>query len=179
MIRRFWATVLTIVAAFWIVALAGLPVYVFPQVDEVPKSEAVFVLGPPSDARLALAQQLRDGGFAERIVISVQPANGQTAENIALCREDGVVCKVADPYTTRGEVLMMTEQRAASVIVVTAMPHMARTRYLFDKCYPADFTVVAAERPSAIALWAYQYVYQSLAFVKAVFQPCAGEALDR
>ena len=50
MIRRFWATALTIVAAFWIVALAGLPVYVFPQVDEVPKSEAVFVLGPPSDA---------------------------------------------------------------------------------------------------------------------------------
>ena len=175
--RRFAAVALTLIAGLWLFVLIGLPLYVFPPVDEVPESETVFVLGPPSDARLELAERLRDEGLAERIVISVQPADGQTAKDIALCREPGVTCAVADPFTTRGEVLMMTEQASPSVIVVTTMTHVARTRYLFDKCYPGYFTVVAADWPTTIAHWAWQYVYQSLAFVKAVFMPCAGEPL--
>ena len=175
--RRFWAIALTLIAGLWLFVLIGLPLYVFPPVDEVPQSEAVFVLGPPSDARLALAERLRDEGLAERIVISVQPERGQTADDIALCREPGVTCEVADPFTTRGEVLMMTEQASPSVIVITTMPHVARTRYLFGKCYPGYFSVVAADQPATIAQWAWQYAYQSLAFVKAVFLPCAGEPL--
>ena len=177
--RRFWAVALTLVAAFWLFVLIGLPLYVFPPVDEVHKSEVAFVLGPPADARLALAERLRDEGVVGRIVISVQPEHGQTADDIALCREPDVTCQVADPYTTRGEVLMMQEQGSPSVIVVTTMPHVARTRYLFGKCYSGDFTVVAADRPASVAQWAYQYAYQSVAFVKALFLPCAGEALGQ
>ena len=47
---------------------------------------------------------------------------------------------VADPSTTRGEVLLMSEQGsgADSVIVVTSTPHVMRTRYIFGKCYPGE-----------------------------------------
>ena len=177
--RRFWAVVLTIVALFGIVVLAGLPLYVFPPVDPVRHSAAAFVLGPPMDDRLALAEHLRDEGLADRIIVSVQPSGGQTAADTALCGQSEVVCEVADPFTTSGEVMMIAEQEPASVIVVTSTPHVARTRYLFSKCYPGDVTVIATKQPpTSIAEWAYQYVYQSIAFVKAVFEPCIDAGAD-
>jgi hypothetical protein len=169
-----WSGALTVFAAFWLLVLGGLPLYVFPPAGAVPHSDVVLVLGPPMQERLDLAEQLRDEGLADRIVISVQASGGQTAPDIALCEASGVTCVVADPSTTRGEVKLMLEQGAApSVIVVTSTPHVARTRYLFAKCYPGEVTVVPAERPSSLAEWTSQYVYQSFAFVKAALEGCA------
>ena len=171
-----WSGLLTVFAGFWLIVLIGLPLYVFPPADSIEKSDAVFVLGPPMDARLELAERLRDEGLADRIVISVQASHGQTAKDIALCQEDGVTCEVADPSTTRGEELLMAEQgsgaEAPSVIIVTTAPHVARTRYIFGKCYPGRFSVVAAERPMTLEAWTSQYVYQSVAFIKALIEPC-------
>jgi len=171
-----WSGLLTVFAGFWLIVLIGLPLYVLPPADSIEKSDAVCVLGPPMDARLELAERLRDEGLADRIVISVQASHGQTAKDIALCREDGVTCEVADPSTTRGEELLMAEQgsgaEAPSVIIVTTAPHVARTRYIFGKCYPGRFSVVAAERPMTLEAWTSQYVYQSVAFIKALIEPC-------
>ena len=105
-----WSGLLTVLAGFWLIVLVGLPLYVFPPADSVEKSDVVLVLGPPMQARLDLAEQLRDEGLVDRIVISVQASGGQTAQDIALCEDEGVTCVVADPSTTRGEVLLMSEQ---------------------------------------------------------------------
>ena len=177
----YWRALLTVIAGVWLLVLAGLPLYVFPPIDEVRESDAVFVLGAPMDARLALAERLRGEGLADRIVVSVQPSGGQTAQDIALCQEEGVTCEVPDPFTTRGEVLLMSGQGASaaeapSVIVVTTTPHVARVRYLFGKCYPGEFSVIAVGEPSTVAAWAQQYVYQSFAFVKALLEPCPNVA---
>ena len=172
--KRAWATALTVVAGVWLVALAGLPLYVFPPVDEVPPSATVLVLGPPMQARVDLAERLRDEGLAERIVVSVQASGGQSAQDLAICQDEGVTCAVADPSTTRGEVLLAgaVSSAAPSVIVVTTTPHVARTRYIFAKCYPGEVTVVAAGQPATLSGWTWQYVYQSFAFVKAVLEAC-------
>ena len=171
-----WSGLLTVLAGFWLIVLIGLPLYVLPPADSIEKSDAVFVLGPPMDARLALAERLRDEGLAERIVISVQASGGQTAKDIALCQEEGVTCEVADPSTTRGEALLMREQAtgspAPSVIVVTSTPHVSRTRYIFARCYPGDVSVVGVGQPESLSEWTIQYVYQSFAFVKALLEPC-------
>lgn len=159
-------------AAFWLIVLVGLPLYVFPPAGPVPHSDVVLVLGPPMQERLDLAEQLRDEGLADRIVISVQASAGQTAQDIALCQDAGVTCIVADPSTTRGEVKLMIEQGAPSVIVVTSTPHVARTRYLFAKCYPGEVTVVSAEQPASLSEWTSAYVYQSFAFLKAALESC-------
>jgi hypothetical protein len=169
-----WSGALTVFAAFWLIVLGGLPLYVFPPAGAVTHSDVVLVLGPPMQERLDLAEQLRDEGLADRIVISVQASGGQTAPDIALCQDEGVTCVVADPSTTRGEVKLMLEQGAApSVIVVTSTPHVARTRYLFAKCYPGEVTVVAAGQPASVSGWTSAYVYQSFAFVKAALERCA------
>jgi uncharacterized SAM-binding protein YcdF (DUF218 family) len=175
-VRSAWSALLAIAAGFWLLVLVGLPLYVFPPADGVAPSDAVFVLGPPMEERLALAEQLRDEDMADRIVVSVQAADGQTADDLALCRDGEATCAVADPSTTRGEVLLMNElagaEEAPSLIVVTSTPHVARTRYLFDKCYPGEVAVVGAERPASLEAWATQYVYQTLSFVKAFVEPC-------
>ena len=173
--RHGWSALLAIAAGFWLIVLVGLPLYVFPPVAEVSRSDAVYVLGPPMDVRLALAERLRGEGMADRIFVSVQASGGQTAEDLAMCRDGRATCGVADPSTTRGEVLLLTELAAGetpSLIVVTSTPHVARTRYIFGKCYPGEVTVVAAGRPESIETWTSQYVYQSLAFVKAFVEPC-------
>lgn len=172
--RSGWSALLSIAAGFWLIVLVGLPLYVFPHVDDVAPSDTAYVLGPPMEERLELAERLRDEGLAERIAVSVQASGGQTEEDLAICREEGVTCAVADPSTTRGEVLLMTEiaAEAPSLIVITSTPHVARTRYIFAKCYPGDVKVVAAGRPESLAGWTSQYVYQSLAFVKAFVEPC-------
>jgi hypothetical protein len=166
--KRAWAAALPVVAGVWLVVLAGLPLYVFPEVDEVPPSATVLVLGPPMQARLDLAERLRDEGLAERIVVSVQASGGQTAQDLAICQHVGVRCEVADPSTTRGEVLLAgaVSSAARPMIVVSSTPHVARTRYIFAKCYPGEVTVVAAGQPATLSGWAYQYVYQSFAVVK-------------
>jgi hypothetical protein len=175
-VRSGWSALLTVAAGFWLIVLVGLPLYVFPPVDEVSPSDAVLVLGPPMQERLDVAERLRDEGLAERIVVSVQASGGQTAPDLVICEEAGVTCAVADPSTTRGEALLMTELAGAgeapSLIVVTSTPHVARTRYIFGKCYPGPVSIVAVGRPASLEGWTFQYVYQSLAFVKALVEPC-------
>lgn len=174
---EWWSVPLTILAGFWLVVLVGLPLYVFPPVADPPPSDVVMVLGPPMDARLEVAERLHAEGLAERIVISVQPERGQTIDDIALCQEPEVTCRVPEPYNTRGEALMMADIAGAdaattSVIVVTTAPHIARTRYLFDKCYPGPVTVIEGDRPTTLSAWTVQYLYQTAAFPKAIFEPC-------
>ena len=182
-LKHLWIMLLTLAAVAVPVALIGLPLYVFPAVDEVQPSDAILVLGPPMDERLELAERLREEGFADEMVVSVQSSGGQTAEDVALCADDQVTCEVADPSTTRGEVLLVSERatgvEAPSVIIVTSTPHVARTRYIFAKCYPGEFTVVAAEQPDTLAEWAVQYAYQSVAFGKALVEPCPDAASTR
>ena len=173
---RAWSIALTIFAGFWLIVLAGLPLYVFPPVSQLSHSDVALVLGPPMDERLALAEELRDEGLVDEIVVSVQASGGQAAKDLAICREGRAACEVADPHTTRGEVRMMRERAsdgaAPSLIVVTQAAHVARTRYLFAKCYPGEVTVVAAGGPESLSEWTSQYVYQSLAFVKAMLERC-------
>ncbi len=165
----------TIAAGLWLIVLAGLPLYVFPPAAEISPSDAAYVLGPPMDERLAVAEGLQDQGLVERIVVSVQASGGQTADDLPICREEGVTCAVADPSTTRGEERLITDVAdgaAPSLVVVTSTPHVARTRFIFGKCYPGDVTVIGAGRPDSLEGWTSQYLYQSLAFVKAFIEPC-------
>lgn len=170
MMRHAWSGILAGLGGLWLIVLAGLPLYVFPAVDDVAPSDVALVLGPPMQERLALAAQLRDDGVVQRIVVSVQPSGGQTADDIPMCDEASVTCVVADPYSTRGETQLV--DAGESAIVITSTPHVTRARYLFDKCHAGGVAVVAAGGPETFSAWASQYAYQSAAFVKAIAQPC-------
>jgi hypothetical protein len=64
------------------------------------------------------------------------------------------------------------DHAVTDTVVLTFTPHVARTRYLFAKCYGGDVTVVGVDEHLSLADWVYQYAYQTAAFVKAWLEPC-------
>ena len=58
-----------------------------------------------------------------------------------------------------------------SVVVVTSTYHVSGPRMIFDRCLDGKLYLVAARRGISMLTWAYQYLYQTGAYVKAVLQP--------
>lgn len=160
------------------VALAGLPLYVFPPAAEPAPADLVYVIGPPAPARTDLQEQLLDEGLAPRGLISVAPPGGSdAASDIPACRDPRIVCLTPEPFTTAGEARLLRRYAAdhgvERTIVITFTPHVARTRYIFDTCYPGEVTVVAVDPHLTPWEWVYQYAYQTGAFAKAILAPCS------
>lgn len=160
------------------VALAGLPLYVFPPAAEPAPADLVYVIGPPVPARTDLQTRLLDEGVAPRGLISVSPPGGSDpASSVPACRDPRIACLTPEPFTTAGEALLLGRYAAdhgvERTIVITFTPHVARTRYIFDTCYPGEVTVVAVDPHLTPWEWVYQYAYQTGAFVKAVLAPCS------
>ena len=160
------------------VALAGLPVYVFPPTAEPSPADLVYVIGPPVQSRTELQTRLLDEGLAPRGLISVSPPTGSAAaSDVPACRDPRITCLTPEPFTTSGEALLLDRYAAdhgvGSTIVITFTPHVARTRYIFGTCYPGEVTVIAVDPHLTPWEWVYQYAYQTGAFVKAIVAPCA------
>lgn len=178
--RRWLIGVASVIALVGAVALAGLPLYVFPPVENTEAADLVYVIGPPTDARLDEAERLRAAGVASRILVSVPLEGEQSAEELDICGRSYVECRHPEPFTTKGEAAMLREYAAghdvSETIVITFTPHVARTRYIFERCYGDGTSVVAVEPDRPIWQWAYQYAYQTAAFAKAWLTPCSDES---
>ncbi len=171
---------LALVAA---VAVAGLPLFVFPSTDEPREVDAIIVLGPPREARIHAAQQLVADGYSDTIVIAVDDYGVDSAINIEACAPDAAAgpagsvtrCLIPEPFTTAGEALMVKRLAAAegweSVMIVTNVTHISRARMIFTDCLGGG--VLATDDGVGIedSNWAWMYAYQSAAFVKALVAP--------
>ncbi|MFH8252089.1 YdcF family protein [Microbacterium sp. B2969] len=166
-----------IVALIGVVALAGLPLYVFPPAEPIGKADLVYVIGPPQKYRVEVERALRAEGVAGHSLYSVPTHGGWSAARLPVCHEEGVDCVHPEPFTTKGEIALLTKYAPAHdvdrTIILTFTPHVLRTRYILEKCYHGDATVVAVDQHLSLADWIYQYAYQSFALVKAWITPCA------
>lgn len=177
-VRRRLAIAAAVVGALIVaIALAGLPVYVFPPVEPIGEADLIYVIGPPTQTRIALEEELRRGGVADAALISVPLEGAQSAADSRVCFNLAVACEHPEPFTTKGEASMLAayarDHGVQRTIVITYTPHVARTRYIFAKCYSGDVTVVAVDEHLDLIEWVKQYIYQSIAFVKAWATPCS------
>lgn len=181
--RRYRAIRATLIAAVALVAavvIAGLPLYVFPPPGDADGADLVYVIGPPRAPRIDVAEQLRGNHQSLPLLVSVSSAKSAettfTATRLAVCHDAHVTCETPAPFTTKGEAKMLSEYAAkhtvGKTVVITFTPHVARTRYIFAKCYAGDVTVVGVDEHLSLADWIYQYAYQTVAFVKAWANPC-------
>ena len=170
-------------AALVLAVGAGIPLYVLPPVDPVPEhADAVLVLGPPTRARTELGRDLVEAGVADTLVISVWASDLAAApgeNDVVACDEPDmdVICFTADPGTTQGEARTLAADARAdhwdSVVVITQTPHIARARLLLGRCFDGELSMVSSGEPYTLGDWAYEYVYQTGAFAKAlVAQDC-------
>lgn len=154
---------------------AAIALYVYPPESAPPESaDVIYVIGPPTRERIALAEQLRDEGVADDILISVPVEGAQSADELSVCRRDGVQCEHPEPFTTEGEMMLLREEYGAdaTAVIVTFTPHVSRTRFIATECGVNDATVVAAPDRITLGGWLYQFAYQTGGFVKAALTAC-------
>jgi DUF218 domain len=156
---------------------AGLPVYVQPQIDRLRHVDAIFVLGGYGDSRYAMGLDLDAQGWAPTVVLS-NPNGHDDKIMTDFCATPHaklhLLCFVPDPPTTKGEgreLHRLAEQYGwRTVIVVTFRPHISRARFILEQCFDGELIMVASPTQIPITRWAFEYVYQTAGYVRAVLQ---------
>lgn len=172
-----WPAVLVAVGVA-VVAAAGLPAYVYPQIDQLRPADAIFVLGGNGYERYPFALELALEGLAPRVVVS-NPAGAEDEWLTDLCQHQRysftVSCFQPDPATTAGEARELrqyaTEQGWHTVIVVTFTPHVSRARYILEQCFAGDLIMRDSPADLSAGYWVWAYAYQTGAYLHAALQP--------
>ena len=158
--------------------IGGLPVYVRPQIDQLRHADAILILGGPYYHRYPYGFDLGAQGWAPNVVVS-NPNGTDDPWLTEYCAAPHLAfhlyCFVPDPPTTKGEARelrrLASEHGWRTVIVVTFRPHISRARYILEQCFDGDLVMVASPPNISIPSWAFQYVYQTIGYLRAVLQP--------
>jgi len=172
--RRRWL-LRSLIALFVLWLIACFLVVVEPTVNKPTKVDAILVLGPPDvDGRVAKALDLARQRYAGTVVISTESDKQRQLKSA--CRNDNpafqVICFQPSPATTRGEAEEIGRLAKAhhwtSIMVVTSIYHVSRARLIVERCLPTRVEMVAAPGKPSVGEWAYQFLYQTGGFVKAL-----------
>jgi hypothetical protein len=176
--RSSWRWVLATVALLVVIAAIGWPVYVRPQVDELHRADAIFVLGGQGDEAYTFGLEYALQGLADQVVFS-NPNASEAIWLADLCDHRRysftITCLEPDPPTTRGEARAF-EQLASSkewrsVIVLTSAPHISRARFIIQRCFNGGIMMGQTGTDHWPSQWAWSYVYQTAGYVRAALQP--------
>jgi hypothetical protein len=176
--RRIRRLVVSACLLLIVAVISGLPVYVRPQIDRLRHADAILVLGGFEDPRYSDGLDLGLQGWAPNLVVSnARGASDVWERNFCAVpppRLD-VHCFVPDPPTTLGEgreLRRLARQYGwRTVIIVTFRPHISRARYILERCFDGALVMVEAPTHIPVPRWAFEYVYQTAGYARAVLQP--------
>ncbi|GAA3700144.1 YdcF family protein [Gordonia hankookensis] len=165
-----WTIYFTVIA----VIAAGVPVYVFPQRDELRHADAIMVLGGPGYERYPYAFELAAAGWAPAVAVSnpIGAADPWLTEYCAQTHPGFTLhCFVPDPPTTSGEARelgrLAKQYGWRTIIVVTFRPHISRARYILEHCVDAELIMVDSPTHVSALRWVREYGYQTAGFARA------------
>ena len=158
--------------------IAGLPVYVRPQIDPLRHADAILILGGAYYARYPFGLDLGSEGWAPTVVVS-NPNGRDDPWLTDYCATPhpglDLHCFVPDPPTTKGEGRELRRLAGQygwrTVIVVTFRPHISRARFILEQCFDGDLVMVASPAHISVPRWAFEYVYQTAGYLRAGLQP--------
>jgi uncharacterized SAM-binding protein YcdF (DUF218 family) len=171
--RVVWQWFIALCVILIAAVVAGLPVYVRPQVDSLRHADAILVLGGIAEDRYHYGMALGAQGWAPIVVLSVDQ------ERTRFCARQhpnfDLRCIIADPATTRGEARelrrLATDYGWRTVIVVTFRPHISRARFTLERCFGGSLVMVANPEHLSVLEWAHQYAYQTAGYVREALKP--------
>src|SRR5271166_444163 len=174
-IRRVVVSVcLLLIAA----VMGGMPVYVRPQIDPLRRADAILILGGFGHRRYPYGFQLGEDGWAPMVVVS-NPDGPRDPWLSDFCATPhpgvNLRCFLPDPPTMKGEGRELHRLAAQyhwrTVIVVTFRPQISRARFILGRCFDGDLIMVASPAHISVARWAFEYVYQTVGYLRAALQP--------
>jgi hypothetical protein len=142
-------------------------------VDLPEESDAVFVLAPIlSTGRLEYAESLMPEGNGTTLVVSVPDGSDESSSDICHAnRSYQIICFSPDPVSTQGEaraIQRLSEEYGwHNITVVTNDFHVTRARTMIERCYSYQLNMEAVRGDRSLTGWAYRFVYESAALVKA------------
>jgi uncharacterized SAM-binding protein YcdF (DUF218 family) len=161
-----------------VAAAAGIPVYVRPQVDQLRHADAVVVLSGPHHSRYPFGVELAEQGWAPNLVVSnPHPRDDSPLTDFCAAPHPRVTvyCFDPEPATTKGEGRQLrrlaSEHGWRTLIVVTFRPHVSRARFIVGQCFDGDVMMAASPDRISVARWAFEYLYQTAGYLRAVAQP--------
>lgn len=175
-----WLTVTALVLGA-IAGVGGYFLFTRPQVDALSKADAIVVLGGDKDGRIDYGFELARQGYADTVVVSNDYGENDPMIQRACASGTATItveCFIPHPWTTRGEAMhiakLARERGWHHVIVVSWNYHMARARYIFEKCFDGELTMRPVPRTYDFNVfgWAHTYAYQYAAWVKAAILRC-------
>jgi uncharacterized SAM-binding protein YcdF (DUF218 family) len=170
---RYLFIAVCILLITWLVG--GYFVVVHPVTNILRQADAIVVLGSPDvDGRQSYAFTLAEQDYASTIAISV--GSRRQLDFKTACHNPPndltVLCFVPNPPTTKGEAHQIRTFAAQyhwkSVIVVTSSYHISRARMIIGRCFGGDVMMSAPAAQHSIGTIAYQYVYQTAGYLKAL-----------
>jgi uncharacterized SAM-binding protein YcdF (DUF218 family) len=170
LVRR-WLMSLCVILV--VAVVAGLPVYVRPQIDPLRHADAILVLGGVEYDRYPFGIVLGERGWAPIVVLSVDP--WRTGFCATPHPHLNLRCFIADPPTTKGEAHELHRLAAnygwRTVIVVTFRPHISRARFILERCFDGNLVMVESPAHLSVLEWAFEYVYQTAGYAREVLEP--------
>jgi hypothetical protein len=156
--------------------MAGLPVYVRPQIDPLRHAAAILVLGglpdDPND-RYPFGIGLGEQGWAPIVVLSID--RWRTGFCAPQHPHLDLRCFIPEPPTTKGEAQELHRLAAnygwRTIIVVTSRPHISRARFILEQCFDGNLVMVESPAHLSALGWAYQYIYQTAGYARVVLEP--------
>ncbi|GAA2239717.1 hypothetical protein GCM10009851_26380 [Herbiconiux moechotypicola] len=148
-------------------------VVAFPREDTPSRVDVIVILGGPVSESIEYGLSLAEAGVADNVLISTPPGAGGTKGKEACARNwsMNVICFTPRNATTEGEAQSAgwraEKEGWRSMLVVTAKFHVARARFIFDRCSSDPVYLVATRTRIPITEWLMQFVYQPAAFAKA------------
>lgn len=118
--------------------------------DPLPRRADAIVVLAGNTTRLPVALELAESGVAPVLVVS-RDDTGKDPRRQRLCKTPGtrsfeVVCRLAVPFSTRGEARLVAglarDEGWDSLVVVTSRYHLFRAERLFERCTDAGLAMV-------------------------------------
>lgn len=176
--RRIRRWVISVCVLLMAAVIGGLPVYVRPHSDQPRHADAILILGGEGWGRYPFGLDLGAQGWAPIVLVSNPTgSNDPWLSNYCATTHTGPTlhCFVPDPPTTKGEGRELRRLAAQhgwrTVIVVTFRPHVSRARFILEQCFDGNLVMVASPAHISALRWAFEYVYQTAGYARAVLQP--------
>jgi uncharacterized SAM-binding protein YcdF (DUF218 family) len=176
-VRRLVVLALLVVVAVYAV---GGSLFLAREDDPVREADAVVVLAG-STTRLPVALDLVRDGVAPVLVVSEDPTGRDPARS-RLCREGlarddvEVVCRLADPFSTRGEARLVArlveERHWRRLAIVTSRYHLFRAERIVDRCTDAEIVMRGAGESLGRKIVAVPLEWAKLALSETLRRAC-------